>query len=158
MNALVRFLQFFTLGTWVGSIIYFGAIVAPAAFAVLTQDQAGSLIGLTLGRLHLLGIAAGVVYLLGTALWERSAVALLRPASLLVVVMLVLTFVSQFWVMSTMDALRGQMGSVAAAPPTDALRASFDRLHRISVNLEMAVLLAGVLALFFTSRAPRPAP
>ena len=84
--------------------------------------------------------------------------ALLRPAPLLVIVMLVLTFVSQFWVMSTMDALRAQMGSVAAAPPTDALRASFDRLHRISVNLEMAVLVAGLLALFFTSRVPKVTP
>ena len=76
------------------------------------------------------------------------------PAPLLVIVMLVLTFVSQFWVMSTMDALRAQMGSVAAAPPTDALRASFDRLHRISVNLEMAVLIAGLLGALL--HQPRP--
>ena len=60
MSTVVRFLQFLTLGTWVGSILYFGAIVAPAAFIVLTQDQAGALVGLTLGRLHLLGIVAGV--------------------------------------------------------------------------------------------------
>ena len=158
MSTVVRFLQFFTLGVWVGSIIYFGAIVAPAAFAVLTQDQAGALVGLTLGRLHLMGIIAGIVYLLVTAIWARSAVALLRPASLLVMVMLVLTFVSQFWVMSTMDALRAQMGSVAAAPSTNTLRASFDRLHRISVNLEMAVLVAGLVALFFTSRVPKATP
>ncbi len=118
MSTVVRFLQFLTLGTWVGSILYFGAIVAPAAFTVLTQDQAGALVGLTLGRLHLLGIVAGVIYLLVTAIWARSAMALVRPAPLLVIVMLVLTFVSQFWVMSTMDALRAQMGSVAAAPPT----------------------------------------
>ena len=154
MSTLVRFLQFLTLGTWVGSILYFGAIVAPAAFSVLTQDQAGALVGLTLGRLHLLGIVAGVIYLLVTAIWGRSALALLRPAPLLVIVMLVLTFVSQFWVMSTMDALRAQMGSVAAAPPTDALRASFDRLHRISVNLEMAVLVAGLLGALL--HQPRP--
>ena len=158
MSTVVRFLQFLTLGTWVGSILYFGAIVAPAAFTVLTQDQAGALIGLTLGRLHLLGIVAGIIYLLVTAIWGRSAAALVRPAPLLVFIMLVLTFVSQFWVMSTMDALRAQMGSVAAAPPTDALRASFDRLHRISVNLEMAVLVAGLLALFFTSRVPKSTP
>jgi len=158
MSTVVRFLQFFTLGIWVGSIIYFGAIVAPAAFTVLTQDQAGALVGLTLGRLHLLGIVAGILYLLVTAIWGRSALALLRPAPLLVMVMLVLTFLSQFWVMSTMDALRAQMGSVAAAPPTGELRASFDRLHRISVNLEMAVLIAGLLALFFTSRIPKATP
>jgi hypothetical protein len=158
MSTLVRFLQFFTLGTWVGSILYFAAIVAPAAFSVLTQDQAGALIGLTLGRLHLMGIVAGAIYLLITAIGARSAAALLRPAPLLVIVMLVLTFVSQFWVMGTIDALRSQMGSVAATPATNALRASFDRLHRISVQLETAVLIAGLLALVFTSRVPKPAP
>jgi hypothetical protein len=156
MSTLVRFLQFFTLGTWVGSILYFGAIVAPAAFTVLTQDQAGALVGVTLSRLHFLGIIAGVIYLLVTALWGRSATALLRPASLLVIVMLVLTIISQFWVMSTIDALRSQMGSVATTPASNALRASFDRLHRLSVNLEMAVLIAGILALLFTSRVPKP--
>jgi len=158
MATLVRFLQFFALGTWVGSILYFGAIVAPAAFTVLTEDQAGALVGVTLGRLHLLGIIAGAIYLLVTALWGRSAAALLRPAPLLVFLMLVATFVSQFWVIATMDGLRAQMGSVAATPAGNALRASFDRLHRLSVNLEMAVLVAGLIALFLTSRVPRTAP
>jgi len=158
MATIVRFLQFFTLGVWIGAILYFGAIVAPAAFSVLTADQAGALVGLTLGRLHLMGIVAGIIYLLVTAVWARSAAALLRPASLLVLVMVVLTFVSQFWVSGTMDALRAQMGSVSATPATNQLRASFDRLHRISVNLELAVLVAGLLALVFTSRVPRAAP
>jgi uncharacterized protein DUF4149 len=155
---MVRFLQFFTLGTWIGAALYFGAIVAPAAFSVLTADQAGALVGLTLGRLHLMGIVAGVVYLLVTAIWARSAAALLRPAPLLVLAMVVLTFISQFWVSGTMDALRVQIGAVSATPASNQLRISFDRLHRISVNLELAVLIAGVLALFFTSRVPRSTP
>jgi hypothetical protein len=154
MATLVRFLQFFALGTWVGSILYFGAIVAPSAFTVLTLDQAGALVGLTLGRLHLLGLVAGAIYLIATAVGAKSVVALARPAPLLVVLMIVLTFVSQFWVMATMDALRAQMGSVAATPATNSLRASFDRLHTISVRLEMGVLLSGLAALVLNSRKP----
>ena len=158
MTTMVRFLQFFTLGTWIGAALYFGAIVAPAAFSVLTADQAGALVGLTLGRLHLMGLVAGVIYLLVTAIWARSAATLLRPAPLLVLVMVALTFISQFWVSGTMDALRAQMGSVSATLAPNQLRISFDRLHRISVNLELAVLIAGLLALFFTSRVPRSTP
>jgi hypothetical protein len=81
---------------------------------------------------------------------------LLRPAPLLVLLMIVLTFVSQFWVSGNMAALRTQMGSLEVVPPGDALRASFDRLHRISVRLEVGVLLAGFAALFLTSRPPAP--
>jgi len=69
MATLVRFLQFFTLGTWIGAVLYFGAIVAPGAFSVLTADQAGALVGLTLGRLHLMGIVAGAIYLLVALMW-----------------------------------------------------------------------------------------
>ena len=156
MTTLIRFLQFFTLGTWLGSILYFGAVVAPASFTVLTTDQAGALVGLTLGRLHLAGIVAGIVFLIATAIGGRSFSALVRPAPLLVFVMIVLTFISQFWVTGTMEALRAQMGSVAATPATNALRASFDRLHVISVRLEGAVLFCGLAALAFASRKPTP--
>jgi hypothetical protein len=56
-----------------------------------------------------------------------------------------------------MEALRTQApGPLNTLPANDALRASFDRLHRLSVNLEVSVLLAGLLALFLTSRAPAP--
>ncbi len=156
MSTLFRFLQFFTLGTWVGSILYFGAVLAPAAFTVLTTDQAGALVGLTLGRLHLAGIVAGVIFLLVTAVAEKSPAALVRPAPVLVLAMIVMTFISQFWVTGTMEALRAQMGSVAATPPTNALRASFDRLHVLSVRLEGAVLFCGLAAMIFTSRKPTP--
>ena len=156
MNLVMRFLQFFSLGTWVGSILYFGAIVAPAAFTVLTTDQAGALVGITLTRLHLLGIVAGVVFLLATAIAERSVGALVRPAPLLVFVMIVLTSVSQFWVIPTMDGLRAQMGSVSATAASNPLRASFDRLHVLSVRLESAVLFSGIAALVFASRKPVP--
>jgi len=163
MSTLVRFLQFFSLGFWIGSILYFGAIVAPSAFTLLTADQAGGLVGVTLGRLHLAGILAGAIYLVATAAGERSPAALVRPAPLLVVAMIALTFVSQFWVTGTMEGLRAQMGSVSATPATSALRVSFDRLHVLSVRLEGIVLLCGLAVMALTSRLPaaaaaKPAP
>jgi hypothetical protein len=152
MSTLLRFLEFFSLGAWVGSILYFGAIEAPAAFTTLSTDQAGALVGVTLGRLHLAGVVAGLIYLLALAASERSFAALARPAPLLVFAMVVLTFISQFWVTGTMDALRVQMGSVSATPADNPLRAAFDRWHVISVWIEMAVLVLGLVALALTSR------
>jgi len=156
MSTLLRFLQIFSLGTWVGGILFFGAILAPAAFALFSSSQAGNLVNLTLGRLHLAGMVCGAVYLAATAAGARSAAALLRPAPLLVLLMIVLTFISQFWVSGNIAALRAQGGPLESLPASDALRASFDRLHRISVRLEVAVLLAGLAALFLTSRTPSP--
>jgi hypothetical protein len=157
MTTLVRFLQFLSLGTWVGGILFFSAIVAPAAFSLFSSAQAGNLVSLTLGRLHLAGMVCGVVYLVATAVGARSAAALVRPTPLLVLAMIVLTFVSQFWVSGNMGALRAQAGApLETLPAGDALRASFDRLHRISVRMEIGVLLAGLGALLLTSRRTGP--
>jgi hypothetical protein len=58
--------------------------------------------------------------------------------------MILVSLVLQFYVIGTMDALRAQMissmGRSSATPGTNPLRASFDRLHTLSVRLEMAVL------------------
>ena len=157
MSTLVRFLQFFSLGTWVGSILFFSAVVAPAAFTLFSSEQAGNLVNLTLGRLHLAGMVCGVIYLIVTAAAARTPAALLRPAPLLVVVMIVLTFISQFWVTGNIEALRAQAGgSLQGLAEGSALRTSFDRLHQLSVRLEVGVLLAGIAALVLNSRPPAP--
>jgi hypothetical protein len=151
--ATLRFLQIFSLGTWVGSILFFSFVVTQGAFSVLPNaDLAGAIVGYTLTKLHMIGIISGVIYLLATAVSEKSIGALAQPAPLLVFVMVVCTVVSQYGVIARMDDLRGQMGSVSATAAGNPLRAAFDRLHQYSVWLESAVLLSGLVALFLTAR------
>jgi len=153
MTNILRFVQVFALGAWVGSIFYFSAAVAPGAFRVLSnQDQAGALVQFTLGRLHTLGVVAAVLYLFASVGLAQSFRGLVRPAAIGVVLMLLLTVASQNFVTPRMRALRTEMGSVAATPSSDPLRQEFDRLHGISVKLEGAVLLIGFAALFLTVR------
>lgn len=153
MNNILRFVQIFALGTWVGSIFYFSAAVAPGAFRVLSNaDQAGALVQFTLGRLHTLGVVAGLLYLFASVGLAQSFKGLVRPAAIGVVLMILLTVTSQNFVTPRMRELRTEMGSVAATPASDPLRVEFDRLHGISVKLEGAVLLIGFAALFLTVR------
>jgi hypothetical protein len=153
MSGLWRYLEFLSLGTWVGAIIYLSFVVAPGVFATLpSRDQAGAVVGLVLGRLHLLGYVAGIVFLGAAVAQARSVAALGRPAALAVIVMLVLTAVSQQGVSPGMARLRAEMGSIERTPPDNPLRVRFDRLHRVSVRLEGAVLLVGLAALYLTAR------
>jgi hypothetical protein len=140
------------LGAWVGSIVYFIVFTQGIFPVVNNNDLTGLLVGYALGRLHVMGIVAGVVYLLSTAAAEKSVGSLVQPAALLVFVMLVLTMVSQYGVIARMDVLKLQMGSVSATPADNPLRIAFDRLHMYSVRLESAVLLSGLVALFLTAR------
>ena len=152
MNSVLRFARFLALGAWVGSILYFVAVVTRGAFAVLTRDQAGALIGFTLSGLHQLGIIAAIVFLIATIGLHMSFKSLGRPAALGVTLMLLLTLESQRMVIPRMDTLRREMGSVESTPPTDPRRAEFDRLHGVSVDLEAGVLAVGLVALFLISR------
>jgi uncharacterized membrane protein len=156
MTNILRFVQVFALGTWVGSIFYFSAAVAPAAFRVLqSQDQAGLLVEFTLRRLHTLGVAAGVIFLLASAALAMSSKdsgkSLLLPVAG-VVLMLILTIISQHVVIRRMTYLRKEMVSVAATPSDNPLRLEFNRLHQWSVRLEGSVLLIGFASLFLTVR------
>ncbi len=153
MNNFLRFLQVFALGAWVGSILYFSAVVTQGAFRVLpTIDDAGRLVGFTLNGLHWMGVVAAVIYLLAAVALERSAKALAHPAAIGVILMLICTLISQQMVIPRMDVLRLQMGSVAATSAANPLRAEFDKLHNYSVYLESGVLLAGIASLFLTVR------
>ena len=152
MAAILRFLQIFSLGAWVGGILFF-IVFTQGVFPVLNNnDLTGALVGYALARLHIMGIVAGVVYLLSTAAAEKSVGGLVQPAALLVFLMLVCTMISQYGVIARMDMLKLQMGSVSATPADNPLRVSFDRLHVYSVRLESAVLLSGLVALFLTAR------
>lgn len=149
MNDLLRFVRVLALGAWMGAIVYFAAVVTQGAFAVLpSRDQAGLLVGFTLGGLHLVGVIAAAIFVAASVALTKSLRALVEPAVLGVLLMAVLTIASQDYVIPKMAVLRSQMGSVDATPPNDPLRAEFDKLHRISVDIEGGVLVLGLAALF----------
>jgi uncharacterized membrane protein len=154
MNQILRFLQIFALGTWIGGIIFLSFVEAPGVFRILaSREQAGSIVGYSLVRLHHIGVVAAVIYLLAGLGLAKSLKWLITPAAILVIAMLVLTVISEHAVRPRINAVRSQMTSVEETPPDNPLRVRFDRLHRVSVQLEGAALLIGLVALFLTVRS-----
>jgi uncharacterized membrane protein len=154
MNSVLRFIQVFALGTWVGSIIYLSFVVAPGTFGVLqSRDQAGLMVGYSLARLHYLGVIAAVLYLLAGVTLAQSVKAFVQPAMLGVILMLALTLASQTRITPRLAELRTEMVSVDATPKDNPLRVEFDRLHQTSVRIEVVVLLVGIASLFLTVRS-----
>jgi uncharacterized membrane protein len=153
MNSILRFVQVFALGTWVGSIIYLSFVVTRGAFGLLqSRDQAGLVVGYSLARLHYMGMVAAVLYLVAGFALAPSLKAFVQPAMLGVFFMLLLTVVSQTRVTPRLAELRTEMVSVDATPKDNPLRVEFDRLHQTSVRIEVVVLLLGIVSLFFTVR------
>jgi hypothetical protein len=153
MANFLRTLEFLCLGLWLGSDVFLSFVVAPAVFSVLaSRDQAGAIVGYSLGRMHIAGILCGLVVLLARLLRTRPFASLVAPAALCVVAMIALTAISQYTVSARMTALRVQMGSIQATAADNPLLAEFSRLHRISVSLESGVLLAGFAAMYLLVR------
>jgi len=153
MSTIFRTLEFLGLSLWLGSDVFLSFVVAPGAFHVLgSRDQAGAMVGYALWRMHFAGVICGIVFLLARVVRTRTFSSLATPAALCVVLMILLTVVSQHAVSPRMAALRVQMGSIAATAAESPLLAEFSRLHRISVSLESGVLLAGFAVMFLLVR------
>lgn len=153
MSTFLKTLEVLCLGIWLGMICLLSFVVAPGAFSLMpNQDLAGDIVRFTLSRLHFVGIALGVVYLVAHFWRGSSTDHLLRSAAILVLVMVLLTAFSQFYVAAHMAQLRRDMGSIAATSETSPLRLEFERFHQYSVWLESAVLLIGLAATYLTVR------
>ena len=149
----LRTLEFLGLSLWLGSDVFLSFVVAPGAFRILaSRDQAGVMVGYGLWWMNMIGVICGVVILLARLARTRSFGSLAAPAALCVILMIMLTVVSQHGVSPKMAALRTQMGSIQATAADSPLLAEFGRLHRISVSLESGVLLAGFAAMFLVVR------
>jgi len=153
MSTLLRTIEFLCLGLWLGSDVFLSFVVAPGAFRILpSRDQAGAMVGFALGRMHLLGVACGIVLLLARLARTRTFASFVTPVALCVVLMIAFTIASQVGISPRMTMLRVQMGSIQATAQDSPLLAEFNRLHRISVSLESGVLLAGLAVLFLMVR------
>jgi len=153
MSTLLRTIEFLCLGLWLGSDVFLSFVVAPGASRTLpSRDQAGAMVGFALGRMHLLGVACGIVLLLARLARTRTFASFVTPVALCVVLMIAFTIASQVGISPRMTMLRVQMGSIQATAQDSPLLAEFARLHRISVSLESGVLLAGFAAIYLMVR------
>jgi uncharacterized membrane protein len=154
MSTFLRVIEFLGLSLWLGSDVFLSFVVAPGAFRILapSRDQAGAIVGYGLWWMHIIGVVCGIAILLARMLRTRTFASLATPVALCVVLMILLTVVSQHAVSPKMAALRVQMGSIQATASDSPLLAEFGRLHRLSASLEGCVILAGLAAIFLMVR------
>src|ERR1035437_7778904 len=79
----------------------------------------------------------------------------LAARHILIVLMLLLTVISQFAISPKMHAIRAEVGVIDTVPPDSPQRLEFNRLHVWSEKFEEAVLLLGLVALYMTAQALR---
>lgn len=145
-----------SLVVWIGGIVFFAFVVAPALFTLLPNTHlAGLVVVHSLKTLHWIGLFAGLVYVVTSFAYARLTTASVQPLAarnVLVYIMLALTTVLQFSIIPRMDALRLSVGQIDAVAPDNPVRLQFDALHVWSTRLEGAVLLLGLALIYLTAR------
>ena len=134
------------LAAWMGVAVFIGAVIAPAAFAVLpSRALAGALVGRVLPVLFLSGIVVGAVVIAmhATAIRAVAAGGLLLLAGNAFALM----------IESRLHALLASIGApIDSIPITDPRRVAFGRMHGMSVLLMALALLGAGAALVVLMR------
>ena len=156
---ILRFTMLLALVVWLGGLIFLAFVVAPTVFTpglLPTRHLAGSVVGRSLDLLHWLGIIAGIVFLISSMISTRMVKGSAQPLAarhLLIVLMLILTVISQFAISPRMHAIRNEVGVIDNVPLDNPLRMEFNRLHVWSEKFEQGVFFLGLIALYLTARA-----
>lgn len=132
-------------------MIFFSAFVAPAAFSVLDRESAGRLVNTVFPRYYLFGISLGILALIGVVGRFLQGREIAWGPLVLVVLMLGLMLgmnvFSMLVLLPKLHALRQAMAGSSLA---------FARLHRLSVALNLATMLAGLTVVLVDGLRARP--
>ena len=157
----MNFSRLILLACWFGAALFFGAVVAPAAFGVLrsfglpnANEIAGSIVTRSLSVINIAGFLISVLLLVTLLLWRRSSSRLTFIIECICLVTLALTTAVGHWVIAArMRALRAAMViPIDQVVADDARRLAFNNLHGYSVNALGLAMIAALVAMVLMAR------
>ena len=157
----MNFTRLILLACWFGAALFFGAVVAPAAFGVLrsfglsnANEIAGSIVTRSLSVINVAGFLIALLLLLSLLLWRNYAGRISFIIECVCLVLIAIATGVGHWVIAArMRALRAAMvvpiDQIAADDPR---RIAFGALHGYSVNVLGLAMIAALVALVLMGR------
>jgi len=152
------------LTMWLGAALFFGAVVAPAAFSVLrsfdlpnASEIAGSIVTRSLSVINIAGFIIGLFLLVTLLVRVRSSSRVSAIIEAVCVLLLILSTSVGHWVIDTrMRALRATMIlPIDQIRPDDVRRIEFNSLHGYSVNALGLAMMAALITTVLVFRRLR---
>jgi hypothetical protein len=152
------------LACWFGAALFFGAVVAPAAFGVLrsfglsnANEIAGSIVTRTLSVINLAGFVISLLLLVIAILRRNYSSRLSFVLECICLGLIALSTAVGHWIIAArMRALRAAMvvpiDQIAA---DDLRRIAFSSLHGYSVNALSLAMIAALVAMVLMARSLR---
>jgi uncharacterized membrane protein len=145
MSFLIQWFYILALALWVGGMVFFSFFTTPVIFSQLPKEMAGQLLAALFPRYYQLGYGCGGILLI-TALLEALLVRHLPWIRLiLIAVMMGGTLYAGMVVRPQVHDLKVEMRTVEEETPrAEELKKRFSQAHRLSVLLNMIVLVCGL--------------
>jgi uncharacterized membrane protein len=153
MTQGIKWVYLLTLAVWVGSIVFFSFVVAPTVFKTLKPEDAAAVIRRIFSKYYAVGLvcAAVGIFCVGILAVDR---AFAKWPAILSLLLLAAMGGTDVWlrqaVMPQMNQLRDQRAKVLASgqEPVAEAESEWQALHRLSVQLNGAVLICGLALIF----------
>lgn len=161
---MLSFSRLILLACWFGAALFFGAVVAPAAFGVLrsfglsnANEIAGSIVTRSLSVINIAGFLIALL-LLVTLFLRRSSSGRVSfiVECICIAVIAVATGVGHWVIAARMISLRAAMVlPIDQIAIDDSRRIEFNSLHGYSVNALGLAMIAALVALVLMARSLR---
>ena len=153
MTQVVKWFYLVTLAVWIGSIVFLSFAVAPTVFKTLKLEDAAKLQRAIFPKYYLAGILCAAVGIVCVGLLLADRVFEKWPG-ILSLLLLASMGGTDLWlrqgVMPHMNSLRDRRAAVESSggQPDEELEQEWKALHRLSVQMNGAVLLCALALVF----------
>jgi len=154
MISAVKYLHLLSLIVWIGSMIFFSFIGAPAIFKTLDRHTAGDVVGVIFPKYYLVGYSCSLLAL-ATLAYLGSRTGFTPPVKGGIVVLALMTgavFYSGMVTAPKVNEVKYQIRAETDEAKAAALRKSFGKLHGISMIQNVVTLVLGLALIYFTTR------
>ncbi len=147
----LKYINLLVLTIWLGGIIFFSFIGAPAIFNTLSRDLAGQVVGAIFPKYWILGYAGSLILFSTFSLLARDNMAAMKPALFVLLLLIPLSFSHGLIVGKKAASIKKEIRETGDEAKREVLRKSFGRIHGISSLLNILTLL---LLLFYLYQVP----
>lgn len=154
---IVNHIRMSLLASWLAVAIYFSAVVAPSAFAVMrsfglanSSEVAGSVVTHTLYVVNLSGLLLSLALLASSFAVKKYYIrAAFILHNVLLIAVALMTAIGEWVIASRMRDLRAAMhGQIDQVAVNDPNRMAFATLHGYSVTALSVAMVAALIAVF----------
>ena len=139
--AYVKYIHLLTLCVWVGGMIFFSFIGAPAIFKYLTRDIAGAVVGGIFPKYWMMGYVCSLL-LIGTLLYiAKDNVSAFKVQLGILAVAATLSFISGMVIGAKAHDIKARAEAEQDGAKKEALHKEFGRMHGVSAAMNAVVLL-----------------